>query len=179
MNEAQERRFLGLVRREIRQEVRHEIRAAALVTEPRPCLPPPAAVDAEAEVISALLEGHCSVADLAPLEAQHFYGRFHREVFEAISLLGPKALDLDVLARLLTDRGIAGPVRDELEQLRDAQPFASAERLCQHVRTILDRWRERQFLALLQCIDLEVRTGVLSVDGSKPRLREFFQKRLI
>ena len=172
MKEVQERRLLGLVRREIR----HEIRAAALVSEPRPSLPPPSDLDAEAEVLSALLEGHCSVADLAPLEARHFFGRFHSEVFEALTLLSDRASDLESVAELLTDRGIVGPVVDELEQLRDAQPFASSDRLCQHVRTILDRWRERRFLELLGSIDLEVRTGVLSVDGAKPRLREFFLK---
>jgi replicative DNA helicase len=168
--------LLGSVKRAVRATVAHEIRAAGLLRGERSPLPPPCDIDAEAEILSALLCGDRITHDFHPLQGEHFYSRINLEIFEALQALEHRGElpALDVVARELHDRGVRGPVREELECLRDAQPFRLLADLRRGVGRIMDRWRERQFLAVMQSIDMQIRTGQLDVDGARRRLEEFF-----
>jgi hypothetical protein len=171
---APNRDFYDGLKRALCRVVAHEMRGAAL-TLPREDVKPagPHDYDVEQEVLSALLCEHTTAEALAPLEARHFYSVFNQHLFAALAV-GPER-DLQAITDGLS---LCGPVLEELTIIRDATPFTGPERLRGHVRTLMDRWLERELIRTMQCLDAELRVGAVTVGGAKLRLRAFFMERV-
>jgi hypothetical protein len=169
MNAPQRDFFVGL-RRALCRTVAHEMRGVAL-TLPREDVKPagPHDYDVEQEVLSALLCDYTTAEALGPLESRHFYSTFNQHLFSALTASPER--DLQAITDALDMRG---PVMEELGTIRDATPFTGPERLRGHVRTLMDRWRERELIRAMQLLDAELRLGTVTVDGARLRLREFF-----
>jgi hypothetical protein len=126
--------------------------------EPDPYLPPPCNLDFEGEILSAGLDGHVTVAELAPLEPKHFYGHIHQATWEAIRDNAPG--DVDGVLHALHTRGWRGDLEGELRHLALHQPWVSLTRLRAHVQELIELWRRRETIALLRNIEVEVRRGL-------------------
>lgn len=129
----------------------------------------PNTLEGEQNVLSALLCSGITIDELKPLEAKHFYSVFNQRLFETLATT--KSRDLDAVADAL---GGYGPIMEELEIIANCTPFVHPTRLHKDVIMIVDRWRERQLIQVMQKVDAELRVGALTVDGARARLREFF-----
>lgn len=78
--------FFQQLQRAVCRTIAREVRTLAL-TLPREVVKPvgPHDADAEQAVLSALLNGHATVAELRPLAPRHFYSLFNAKVFEALT----------------------------------------------------------------------------------------------
>ncbi|MEO7032727.1 MAG: hypothetical protein ABI548_02765 [Polyangiaceae bacterium] len=160
------------VKRTLAETIAYEMRGAILQL-PREIVPMPAPgnLDVEQEILSAVLVGHVTTDDLKPLEARHFYSRFNRRLFETLATSPER--DLQAITDALPCRG---PILEELTIIRDATPFACLPTLRKHVKTVMDRWLERELICTMQQIDAELRVGALTHDGARARLREHFME---
>jgi len=157
-------------RRSLTDVVAEEMRAAVMML-PREELPQaaPHDLDAEQEILSALLCDHVTTDELKPLTPQHFYSRFNQFLYQV--LLNVPERDLQKLTDLLDVRG---PVLEELTTIRDATPFCSLQTLRKHVATLVERSLERELIRVMQKIDAELRVGSLARDEARIRLRKHF-----
>src|SRR5262245_26766036 len=115
-----------------------------MLHEPEPYVAPPYDTDAEAEVLSARLDGHATEAELAPLEAKHFYSHLHQAVWCSARECAPG--DLDGVHRGLVARGYRGKLDEELFRLELCQPWVSLPRLRGHVARIVELWTRRELV---------------------------------
>jgi replicative DNA helicase len=152
----------------LRDVVRAELRAVGLTAEP--FQPLPADLDAEGEILSALLEGDVTHAFLAPLEGGHFYSLIHAAIWNAAKDVAPG--DLVAVRAGLVSRGWVGALDQELLQLADRQPWRSRERLREQAERVIELAKRRKLIRALQRIEADLRTDRLSVVDAGERLRE-------
>ncbi|MEP7049451.1 MAG: DnaB-like helicase N-terminal domain-containing protein [Pseudomonadota bacterium] len=159
-------------KRTLAETIAYEMRGA-IMQLPREIvpMPAPADLDIEQEILSALLCGHVTTDELKPLESRHFYSRFNQRLFEF--LVASAERDLQAITDALPCRG---PVLEELTIIRDATPFACLPTLHKHIRTVMDRWLERELIRTMQEVDAELRVGALTHDGARARLRQHFME---
>lgn len=126
--------------------------------------------DLECAIISAVLTGTVQAAELA-ISADDFWADFNR-------LLWPELLaakDATDLHALIAASAIAGPLFDELETLRDGQPFFVRSRVDDACFRVRELAAQRRLIAVMQGIDAELRIGARDVKGARARLSEFFR----
>lgn len=152
----------------LRDVIRTELRAVGLTAEP--FQPLPADLDAEGEVLSALLDGDVTHAFLAPLEGAHFYSLIHSAIWDAAKDAAPG--DLIAVRAGLVSRGWVGALEQELLQLADRQPWRSRARLREQADRIIELAKRRKLIRVLQGIEADVRTDRLSVAAAFEKLRE-------
>ena len=130
----------------------------------------PADLDLECGIISAVLTGTVTPGELA-IAADDFYATVNRLLWPEL-LAAPDPTDVPAV---VAASEIHGPLLEELETLRDGQPFFVPARVkvaCARVRELA---RQRRLIAVLQSIDAQLRIGCLDVKGARARLSEFFK----
>lgn len=141
--------------------VRREIRTCAVFDAPaRPTLPPPHDLDAEREVLEAVLSSRVLVRDLSPLAWSDFYSPSYSAFFRASALLENPArgVSLESVSRVLESQGLVGPeLLDELHALRDGTPVCSRPKAAA-ARVILAA-RRRELCACMARVDGALRVG--------------------
>ncbi|HMJ14821.1 MAG TPA: hypothetical protein VK524_25590 [Polyangiaceae bacterium] len=161
----------------LRADLRTELRTAGLVNEPAPRWPEPHDDDAEQEILAAVLSGDVLPADLAPLRGQHFRAHIKQQAFaaaDALAVFGAP-VTVEAIVELLTHEGYSREaVRSELELARDATPFLCRSTLQQRGERVIELWRQRQLIGVMSEVDAQLRVGVLTHEGAKLRLREYF-----
>lgn len=155
------------IQRAISAVLPRELRAIGLVSEP--ALPLPTDLDAEAEVLSAVLSGDVLCADLAPLAADHFYALLHQAVWTAAQTVTPG--DLEAVYLHLVSSGWVGAIDDELEQLTVAQPWRSTLAVKQQAARIVELAKRRELIVKLQRMEADLRSDRLTVAGALRILR--------
>lgn len=148
-----------------------ELRAGLMVSEVRGA--PPRDVEAEAEILSAVVDGRVSCSELRPLGSEHFYSRFYAAVWEAAQQVAPG--DIAGLRAALTTAGWRGELHDELFTIWAGQPFVLLPRLREHVRKLMELWARRELIRVLQQADAELRVGAINADGVRARLEQHFK----
>jgi replicative DNA helicase len=159
-------------RDQLLSDVRREIRLAGMAREPLPLLPLPNDMDAEGEILSALLADDMTISDLAPLASGHFYADLHRAVWDAIAECGPG--NVDAVERFMTTRGRGAGLARELATLAFTQPWRSHERLREKAAKLIDLAEQRQLIEVMQRVDLGLRAGTLDMAGALERLAGVF-----
>jgi replicative DNA helicase len=147
--------------------VREEIRECGLLREHRPYMPIPCDLDAEGEILSAILDGHVTQAELAPLSAKHFYADINSAVWMAVENATPGDL-MQVIAFLKT-RGYRGDLEREIENLELHQPWVSVPRLKQHGSRLMELWARRQLVALVRSLEVDLCHGNATADEARRR----------
>lgn len=119
---------------------------------------PPADLDAEAAVLSAVMlstEAFDQVQEA--LEPKHFYTDANRRIFEAIIELATASRPIDTIsvATFLRDRGRLELVGGTpyLARLVDATPAVA--HVGEHARTVREKWRLRSLIATCQRVAVE------------------------
>lgn len=151
----------------IQKTIRHEMRAVGLVAEP--AQPLPCDIDAEAEILSALLAGDVDHRYLAPLDAKHFYAKIHAAIWEAARDVAQS--DLVGVRSALIARGWVGALEAELLQLLDAQPWRSRARLRELAERVIELSKRRALIAQLQRLEADLRTDRISEAEASEQLR--------
>jgi len=155
---------------------------------------PPNDLNAEAQVLSALLCAHASVAEAQGydtgldtarclLRSEHWYSDANRCVFEAVMALESesKAVDSASVAAWLNDRDILNRAGGEsyLRQLVEDTPATVHVDDC--ARRIRDKWRVRQLISSCQRIAAEgygiVEDASAFVDGAERAICEISVER--
>lgn len=152
----------------IRKTVRDELRAAGLLAEP--AQPLPTDLDAEGEVLSAVIGGEILCSDLRPLSAQHFYSTLHQAIWRAAEDVAPG--DLEGIYTHLTAAGWIGAIDDELEVLALTQPSRSKPMLRTQADRIIELSRRRDLIRRLQRLEADLRTDRVTEPEAKEALRE-------
>jgi hypothetical protein len=153
---------------ELREALKREVRLCGLVLEPLPALPPPIDLDAESEILSAVLTGYVRTYELEPLARDHFYSHIHGAIWAAATEVVEPG-DLDAIRQNLITMGWRGALEDELHLVRDATPWASLTRCRQLGQLLIELAKQRSLLERLKRIDIGLRTGELD-RGSAQRL---------
>lgn len=154
----------------VREVVQREMAAAVLrlsAPERRPTL---SDLDAEGEVLCALLNNHCTPSELAPLQPKHFFGRFNSRV--AVICWTSDERDPERIADKLAAIGTLGPVAAEIAVLRDSTPLACRPALARQAVRLVELWDRRRLLALLRAVELELVHEVIGADEARRRLGE-------
>jgi len=160
----------GEFKGELVRVVREEMRGCALTLSREDVRPTgPHNLDAEQEILSALLCEHATFESLKPLESRQFYAHFNQKLFAFLSE-NPER-DLQLVADGLN---MCGPLLEELTTIRDCSLFAGSATLAKHVSTVMNHWLERELIQVMQHIDAELRVGALTHDGARARLRAHF-----
>lgn len=121
--------------------------------------PMPVAVNAEREVVSALLDGLVKVDDLSPLRGSHFFGSIHRAVYE-LAESGVDVTSLDnVVNALQTDGGFVGDLEAMLEVERDTVAWRGTRQCKEAAGRILEMARRRWLLERLDQLTIGLRSG--------------------
>jgi replicative DNA helicase len=137
--------------------VRREIRAAGLVNVPSANCPPPCDLDAEGEILSALLDAHATQDELKPLAGRHFYSIPHQQIWEAIAECPPG--DVDRICQCLATRGWRGAISDELDWLLLHQPWICLRRLRAHVPRLIELADRRELIERLHTLQIQLSAG--------------------
>jgi replicative DNA helicase len=119
---------------------------------------PPNNLDAEAAVLAAImLDATALDAVLEILKPEHFYSDANGKIYEAavtlVSLKQP--IDIVNVAGWLRDREILAQVGGSsyLAQIADSTPAVS--HVASHAKTIFEKWRLRQLIAICQKVSAE------------------------
>jgi replicative DNA helicase len=155
------------IQRAISAVLPRELRAIGLVSDPPQ--PLPTDIDAEAEVLSAILSGDIACADLAPLAAEHFYAVIHQAVWNAAKTVKPG--DVEAVYVNLTAAGWTGAIDAELEQLTSAQPWRSRAVLKEQAARVVELAKRRELIRKLQRMEADLRTDRLTVSAALRILR--------
>jgi hypothetical protein len=108
--------------------------------------PEPYCMDAEGEILSAILNGHVPPGFHPKLKPEHFYSEINQRIFRAASR---GAVDREALARKAAAAGYRGRVGEYLDILLYAQPFVDEKRLLERAEFLLAlHWRRRAIDAL-------------------------------
>src|SRR5574340_516034 len=128
-------------------------------------LPPPADLDAEGYILSAVLEG------LAPstfaLEPADFYAAFNQLAYAA-AMNVERAKEAPSVATVSAEMwrcGSLGPVHEELERIRDFTAALHVKRLHQQAARVKEMRQRRRILAFLAKLDAALRTD--QIDSAK------------
>lgn len=148
--------------------IRHELRLVGLSERPGPRLRPICDVEAEAEVISAVLDGRVTTGELAPLRENHFYSLFYGAVWRAAETAAPG--DVVAVRAALVAAGWRGELDTELFTALYGQPFALLPRLRALAGRIVELSTCRDLVENLQRIAFELSIGVLDASGARARL---------
>jgi hypothetical protein len=161
---------------EVRRVVATEIRMAGLVADPRPPLQPPADVDAEQELISLLVNGHKTPADLRPLRSEHFFARMFQLIWEAAETVYQRdgSCEIGGIGLELKNRGFVGRVLPELEQIRDCTPAINDVWVQRRIARVMELALRRRLIDELYNCDVSMRADLLDADGVRARLNRFF-----
>lgn len=160
----------------LRDEVRREIRTCALFDGPaRFTLPPPNDLEAEREVLEALLCGRVRCDGLGQLCAADFYSPSYAAFFAAILALEPvepgdKSPSIEAIVAVLEKQAICGvELLDELHVVRDGTPACMwPERAAW--RVVLAA-RKRELCACMSRIDGAARLGLAPTEQDCERVR--------
>ena len=149
-----------------RDAITRELRASLLMMEPAPR--PPADLDAEGEVLSAIIDGRVTREELAPLDSRHFYSDLNRAIWDAAKLVAPG--DAVGLRAALDTAGWRGELNHELLTLWSAQPWVSVQRLRESVTVLIELWARRELIAEMRRLDRQICAGVVSANEGRARL---------
>jgi replicative DNA helicase len=155
--------------RQIEQTVQREIRQAGLIHESNPWLPPPCDVDAESEIVSALLSGYVR-ADELPLSRKDFYTDVLGAIFEATIDVAPG--DLEGVRTKLITMGWRGALDDELKLVAFTQPWASLARVRHLAGLVVELAAQRKLLDEIERVDRGLRIGELDRQCARRLLAE-------
>lgn len=160
----------------VRQVVATEIRMAGLVADPRPPLQPPADLDAEQELISLIVSGAKTPADLRPLRPEHFFARMFQLIFEAAEAVCQRDgfCEMGGIGLELKSRGLVGRVLPELEQIRDCTPAINHVWIQRRIARVMELALRRKLIDELYNCDVSMRADLLDADGVRARLNKFF-----
>lgn len=126
--------------------------------------------DLECGIISAVLTGTVR-ADELRIAADDFWSLFNRMLWpELLTAKDPTDLHAIVAAS-----AIAGPLLDELEMLRDGQPFFVRSRIDDACFRVRELAAQRRLIEVLQDCDARLRIGATDVKGARALLSEFFR----
>lgn len=124
------------------------------------------APDAESVILTGLLNGMITVADVSPpLEARHFRDPFRRDLFRAVVEIDRQGLELSrglVEAVLRSDGHLdyqGAGATDELVMLWDRCVILSRPRLQQAAAKVVEMWRRRRVLDFLRRVTAELESG--------------------
>lgn len=159
----------------ITEAVRREIREAAIFGEPMVQIPLPNDMDAEQELLSALLCGHVTVASLKPLNQGHFYGHFNQSAYVAIESLelAGEPVTVGAVFEIMQDIGLKGPLGEELTRIAECTPFLHPKRLRQGVDRVIEMAERRELIRKMQLVDRMLRSDETTLE----RAREYLEVR--
>jgi replicative DNA helicase len=138
-------------------ELRHIIREELIGISPHEH-PPPCNLDAEGEVLSAILCGHLAHAHVPDLEPSHFYSMLNGRIFNATL----HTVNLATIAKAAEKQGFRGPLHDYLVELRDGIPYADLVRCRALADEIIECKHKRDLITKLQEVNAGLRAGRLS-----------------
>ena len=130
---------------------------------------PPAALDAEERLVSALLTGSIRVEAIWPLRSRDFFGPLHRAIVRAFDTLDGRETTPAVIALALEAQGFAGDLVEAVIDLRDGVPHVVDLADC--IARVREASRTRRLLAWIRKLDAELATGGISSDDAMERIR--------
>lgn len=158
----------------LRHIVQQELRVAGGLYDPSE--PLPADLDAEAECVAAIIDGHATHTDLPFLKSEHFYSHILGAIWKAAE--GAPAGDLEAVKQNLIAAGWRGALEEEIERSAFLQPFRSLSVLRENMNTILELYARRELIKRLQKAATDLRKGVVSADQARRELERWAKSTL-
>jgi len=132
-----------------------------LVTTASHDRPPPADIDGEQDVVSAILCEAATHAELDPLSGEHFYSTLHARVFECAR----HTVDLERIATAAENKGFRGPLLEDLHVIRDAVPYCNLPTLQATAWRLIEFTKRRRLIRVLHDLNAGLRDATTYADA--------------
>lgn len=150
-------------REEIVQVIKDEMRTLGLyrglASRTLSVIPPPHDIDAEASILSNMLDGGVVSGELAPLSRRHFFLPFHEMLFVVLGYLEGLAITTEAVCDGIKAAGFKGPFEKEVETIWYGQPYLSTPRILELSDRVISLWEARRLLGTMKLLEIKLRLG--------------------